>query len=203
MGSLINLSGQAFSYLTVLHRSDRAARQAIWWCRCACGGMVEARGQHLRSGETKSCGCQSRGTLRHGHSGRVENDNRTSPTYSTWQAMLKRCNNPNEKNWEFYGALGVSVCDRWQSFENFLEDMGERPAGKTLDRYPDKRGNYEPSNCRWASKKQQNRNRSSTKLTQDDVDQIRNSCLSAKYLAEFYGVCQVTIYDVRKRKTWA
>jgi hypothetical protein len=65
--------------------------------------------------------------------------------------MKDRCQNPNSNNWEAYGARGVTVCERWQSFENFLADMGERPEGKTLDRYPDRNGGYGPDNCRWAT----------------------------------------------------
>ena len=83
-----------------------------------------------------------------------------TPTYITWQHMLQRCNNPKHHAWARYGGRGVSVCHRWHTFENFLADMGERPNGKTLDRFPNNDGNYEPSNCRWATPKQQVNNRS-------------------------------------------
>lgn len=82
-----------------------------------------------------------------------------SPTYVTWQNMKARCYNPNRTFYEYYGGAGVTVCKRWRdSFENFLADMGERPPGTTLDRYPKKNGNYTPSNCRWATKKDQQNN---------------------------------------------
>ena len=80
-----------------------------------------------------------------------------TPTYHTWNAMRQRCTNPNRFDYKYYGALGVTVCDRWNKFENFLEDMGERPLSTTLDRI-NAFGNYEPDNCRWASKELQSQN---------------------------------------------
>src|SRR5687767_5549656 len=83
------------------------------------------------------------------------------PGYYSWSKLKSRCLNPKDKKYEYYGGKGVTVCDRWiDSFENFLEDMGERPsASHSIDRYPNKNGNYEPGNCRWATDKEQNRNR--------------------------------------------
>ncbi len=83
------------------------------------------------------------------------------PTYSTWKSMNRRCYYELHKSFADYGGRGVKVCERWHDFEAFMEDMGERPAGKTLDRYPDKNGDYEPGNCRWATMTEQQRNRRS------------------------------------------
>lgn len=81
-----------------------------------------------------------------------------SPTYSSWRAMLARCRQPNNNRFQYYGARGIQVCERWLSFENFLEDMGERPAGLSIDRI-DVDGNYEPGNCRWATPLEQRHGR--------------------------------------------
>jgi hypothetical protein len=102
-------------------------------------------GWHKQRGE----GCQ-----KHGH--RLGG---TSPTYQSWRAMIKRCEYPTTNSFEYYGGRGIKVCERWHSFEKFLADMGERPKGKSIDRFPDVNGNYEPTNCRWASPLEQTRNR--------------------------------------------
>lgn len=88
---------------------------------------------------------------KHGHSLKSG----SSPTYNSWRSMKTRCLNPNHSSYRDYGGKGIRVCDRWLVFANFLEDMGERPEGMTLDRWPDGKGNYEPGNCRWATLSQQ------------------------------------------------
>jgi len=130
-----------------------------WIFRCDCGTTKTINGYRVRVGESTSCGCFRRdaGALRgassrtHGKSG--------SPTYMTWQSMLERCENKRHDAYADYGGRGIKVCERWHLFADFYEDMGERPSGLTLDRYPDKNGNYEPSNCRWATWNEQARNR--------------------------------------------
>jgi hypothetical protein len=86
--------------------------------------------------------------------------------YASWRAMLSRCQNANHPSYFRYGGRGISVCERWLKFENFLADMGERPRGKTLDRYPDNNGNYEPGNCRWATPSEQSSNRRARVVTE-------------------------------------
>ncbi len=123
--------------------------------RCECGVEKVVLRTNLKTGKIVSCGCfNQENRLKHGHTiGRV-----ASPTYLSWDSMIQRCSNPKRKEWKNYGGRGIRVCERWLSFENFLADMGERPEGKTIDRYPNNDGNYDKSNCRWATRAEQNPN---------------------------------------------
>lgn len=137
--------GSSFGRWTVLSRHGPHAL-----CRCSCGIERRVRADGLRNGTSTSCGCGQARAVRHGGHG--------TPAYRSWQKMRDRCLNPRFKQYRDYGGRGVTVCERWQDFAAFIEDMGERPEGATLDRYPDKNGNYEPGNCRWATRKEQQRN---------------------------------------------
>lgn len=124
-------------------------------CKCDCGKSLTVSFYNLVNGLSKSCGCSRHEShVRHGHSRNGE----MSSTYRKWGAMRERCGNPRNVSYENYGARGIRVCDRWKSFEAFLEDMGECPPGLSLDRI-DNNGNYEVGNCRWATKSQQMKNR--------------------------------------------
>lgn len=157
MGSArAEMAGQVIGRLTVLEYSGRNKdKRALWKCRCECGAECVVMGKYLRRGLTKSCGCLHREMVAKINASHGMSD---SPTYMSWAAMLTRCSNPNQECYKYYGALGVTVCDRWRkSFENFLADMGERPDGKTLDR-ESPFGNYEPENCKWSTPKEQANN---------------------------------------------
>ena len=156
-----DLSGRRFGRLVVQRRVDAPPGKSHWLCLCDCGGTKIVRQAHLVHGPTKSCGClHDTFRLEHGHC----RGRRGTPTHKSWDAMIGRCTRPTNASYKNYGGRGITVCERWRSsFKNFLEDMGERPTGKTIDRI-DSDGDYEPGNCRWATAAEQLANRKPRKL---------------------------------------
>jgi hypothetical protein len=160
MSKMVDITGQRFARLIVLNDAGRNQRGLVLWlCCCDCGNKIIVPGICLRSKNTRSCGCLQRDIARKIHLVHGHMPHRApTKTYNSWMAMRQRCNDPGQKHYNRYGGRGIKVCERWSSFENFLADMGERPAGLTLDRYPDNDGNYEPGNCRWATPAEQRKN---------------------------------------------
>lgn len=151
----IPMIGKKFGYLSVLKEIKEYGKPLYYECVCDCGNVKRVLGQRLRSGHTKSCGCL-KSNYKHAQSGK----NR-SPEYVAWGNMIQRCHNPQNNNYKFYGARGISVCDRWRSFELFLEDMGQKPDPTMTIERKDVNGNYEPSNCIWETRRNQDRNKTS------------------------------------------
>lgn len=176
---LKDMAGQRFGRLVVMHRAENVSgRAARWACRCDCGGSTVSGGDSLRRGRSKSCGCLSAEHLSriafiHGMTG--------TRTHRIWTSMLTRVTNPNRRNSHRYVGRKINVCTSWLEFANFLSDMGEAPAGKSLDRYPNRDGNYEPGNCRWATYQEQARNACTTIMVTVDGIRIalRDACDAA------------------------
>ena len=178
----MSLIGQRFGLLVVTGLGS----PRFVTVRCDCGKEKEATPKALRRGGVKSCGCQQYVGLNqttHGQS--------STATYNTWLRMIARCGNPQHPKYKYYGGRGIQVCERWlSSFENFLADMGHKPTGKTLDRYPDNNGNYEPENCRWATMREQSNNRRSNVLVT-----AHGQTLTVAQWAEISGKRPATIHD--------
>lgn len=166
MPNAVDLTGKRFGRLVArkvvyvdLHLHGKPFKRRAWDCLCDCGKSAPVQTQKLLSGHTTSCGCFNReknnaavsaANRRHGGTGTAE--------YQAWLNMRKRCLDPNLPAYKNYGGRGITICERWESFENFLADMGMKPSPKlTLER-KNNNGNYEPGNCKWATRKEQRAN---------------------------------------------
>lgn len=201
---LVDFTGRRYGRLVVLESFD--VQPTRWLCICDCGELKVVRSGLLTGKMTRSCGCLNReklkaragqpvGNFLHGMSG--------SPEFKTWISMLARCTNAQANGYEKYGGRGIKICDEWLgSFLNFLKDMGPRPKGKSLDRI-DNDGNYEPANCRWATWKEQNRNRSTSRPSwhYEEIEKIvEQKKVSFSWAAELFDR-QRGVFRVRKRKS--
>ena len=177
MSRAIDLTDHEYGSVKVLERAGTKGNHALWKCRCICGKVFETTSNSLRKGNTKSCGCQSsrKQFTTHGM--------RRTRVYKIWMGMKERCQRSKAVAYAQNGGRGIKVCDRWQKFELFYEDMGDPPSDQhTLDR-KDNNGNYEKSNCRWATDTEQHNNRSDNCMltykgkTQSMMDWVRETGL--------------------------
>lgn len=171
MSRRIDITGQVFGQWTVLgfaHYDHRG--EAQWKCRCGCGLEAVRSGYSLRSGSSTrchSCAGRVRGVT-HGHTIGHKVGQAVTKEYTAWVGMNNRCYNPKNRSFVNYGGRGIRVCDRWkESFETFFQDMGTSPLGHSLDRV-DNAGDYDPTNCRWATSRQQNNNTRRTLLLEHE-----------------------------------
>lgn len=191
-----DLRGMRFERLRVLSLARVERAGAYWLCRCDCGGEVTLQACALRTGHSRSCGCLKhevdvarRACVTHGKSKTAE--------YKTWSKMIGRCENPRDGGFSDYGGRGITVCRRWRSsFENFLADMGPRPAGLTIERVDNNKG-YSPANCRWATRAEQRLNtRRTVRLT------YRGETLPLKEWAKRVGISYAALYLRVHRRHW-
>lgn len=193
---LKDITSSRFGRLVVLELapSIKGRAGARWRCCCDCGSEIIAPAGALRRGATKSCGCYRRevlatSKLRHGLT-----DTRT---HQIWRGMLKRCRSSKSAFYYCYGGRGIKVCERWQVFEHFFEDMGECPDGYSIERR-DVNGDYEPKNCIWLPRAKQARNtRSTIRLT------LNGETLALPDWCDRYGLRLGLVYDRIKVLGWS
>lgn len=194
-----DLSGLKFNRLSVVECVGcTPQRNSIWKCKCDCGNECRVVGSSLVNGTITSCGCyrrertaaMGRKTRKHGMW--------NTPEYKTWQGIIQRCENKNGSAYDDYGGRGIKVCERWHQFENFLADMGKRPSPEhSIDRYPNNDGHYEPGNCRWATRKEQQRNRRNTTMVE-----LNGVSKPLQQWAEETGICVETLYSRLFEAKW-
>lgn len=196
---LPEMVGNTFGRWIVLEQVARPGRKTGRWfrCLCDCGQEGIVRGDQLRNGTSRSCGCLSSEIhadlarrLRLTHGGRK------SPEYQVWIQMLQRCKNPRNRNYKNYGGRGITVCERWRDFSAFMEDMGSRPhAGLTIERKDNNRG-YTAENCIWGTREEQANNSRHNRLIT-----FNNQTLTVSQWAALLGMKSTVIIN-RLRIGW-
>lgn len=174
----IDMTGKVFGRLTVIGFARKTpSRDSMWNCLCECGGSSVVSGSNLRKGHAESCGCMK-------SSFKPTHGMRHSREYKTWQNMRSRCQRTNNAEYENYGGRGIRVCSEWGAFENFIRDMGACPSqNHSIDRI-DNNGNYEKSNCRWATREVQSANRRAFKGSKSGVLGVSWSNSENKWLVQ-------------------
>lgn len=187
MPKLEDLTGKKFNHLKVIER-DLTAKRTKWICQCDCGRIKSIDACHLKSGATTSCGCEHKKIV---HSQKSTHGKSKTPLYYRWKALKQRCENPNDRSYPRYGGRGITVCDEWQTFENFFKWSIENgySQGLTLDRKENDKG-YNPENCRWVDSKTQNRNKSNNRWVT-----LENKKVLLKDVAKALNLHAATLYS--------
>ena len=195
-----DITGERFGWLLVTGFSHYGKNSSAYWCViCDCGNKLAKRKSGLSN--KSSCGCMTKLLSSASHKTHGMSN---SPTWNSWSGMHKRCNGVHTIARKRYYERGIKVCKRWNEFKNFLKDMGERPKGKTLDRIHNDR-DYKPSNCKWSTVLEQNRNHSKVKLSIELANEIRikiGEGVIQRKIADEYGVSPQTITDIKQNKIW-
>lgn len=195
-----DLTGKSFGRLTVIAyagsvKSPNGKNIPTWMVRCECGREKTVRGYDLKSNKSGSCGCYRKEQLL---ASNVSHGMSDTKTYYIWKTMIQRCTNKKCKSFCRYGGRGIKVCDQWlESFENFFDDMGPAPPYMSIDRFPNNDGNYEPGNCRWATKIQQANNTRTNKFIEFQGERLTISQWSKKT-----GISE-KILSARIRRGWS
>lgn len=189
-----DLTAVSYGRLTVISEADRVNGRRQWRCHCSCGEVVFVEHRSLKRGSTQSCGCLRRESTSknmeiHGQAKRGEK----TRAYKIWLGMLARCITSSATGFERYGGAGVSVCERWSKFDQFFSDMGDPPVGFSIDRIDSSKG-YEPSNCRWATRQQQNENRSSVRWIE-----FGGKRMNVVQWAAHLGIAKSTLLEALKK----
>lgn len=192
--------GARYSSWTVIADAERGAdKKSRWLCKCDCGTERVNHASNIVRGLSKSCGCVNKQRLA---DARRTHGMTESATYSSWTSMLTRCENPHSKSFKNYGGRGIKVCERWKSFENFLADMGKKPANcMSIDRL-NVDGDYEPGNCEWSTPTKQARNKRNTKLTEQIVEDLRSGRLTAAEVVAATGCSYAAASHAKTGRNW-